>query len=168
MPVALLLWALLLLVEKRNNFNLIGPLVVVLIGAAAWLKFRKRMDQNLSKNFSLKEFESRDGSPTPPDVLQNLRELAKNLEVIRAHFGKPIKINSGYRSPAYNKTIPNAASNSMHTKGKAADIVIAGVTPSQLAIEIEKLITLGKIKQGGLGRYPNFVHYDIRGKKARW
>ena len=133
-----------------------------------WQKFRSRMNQRLSKNFTLEEFESRDGSPTPPDVLQNLRELAKNLEVIRAHFGKPIKINSGYRSPAYNKTIPNASNNSMHTKGKAADIVIKGVPASQVALEIEKLIILGKIKQGGLGRYPNFTHYDIRGKKARW
>lgn len=126
------------------------------------------MENKLSKNFSLTEFASKDGAETPPDVLQNLRKLAKNLEVIRANFDNtPIKINSGYRSPAYNTKI-GGVRNSMHVKGKAADIVIKGYTPAQIGAEIEKLIDAGQISQGGLGIYPNFVHYDIRGKKARW
>ena len=126
------------------------------------------MENKLSKNFSLTEFASKDGAETPPDVLQNLRKLAKNLEVIRANFGNaPIKINSGYRSPAHNAKI-GGVRNSMHTKGKAADIVIKGFTPAQIGAKIEELINAGQISQGGVGIYPNFVHYDIRGKKARW
>lgn len=167
MPGGLLLWELLLLVAAKNEFNLFGPLLITLLGAGAWLLFRKRMDQKLSKNFSLNEFASADGAEFPADVIENLRQLAKNLQVIRDHFGKPIKINSGWRSPAHNKSV-GGVRNSQHVKGKAADIVIEGVTPQQLAAEIEKLIAAKKIRQGGLGIYPNFIHYDIRGTKARW
>lgn len=125
------------------------------------------MDQRLSKNFTLDEFASKDGAITPPDVLENLRNLAKNLQVIRDEIGKPIKINSGYRSPEHNKSV-GGVKNSMHTKGKAADIHISGLTPNQIAAVIFMLIEQKKIKQGGVGIYPNFVHYDIRGTKARW
>lgn len=167
MPAALLLWVLLLLVAAKNEFNLFGPLLITLLGAGAWLLFRKRMDQKLTKNFSLNEFASADGAEFPADVIENLRQLAKNLQVIRDHYGKPIKINSGWRSPAHNKSV-GGAKNSQHVQGKAADIKIDGVKPAQLGAEIEKLIEAKKIRQGGLGIYPNFVHYDIRGKKARW
>ena len=55
-----------------------------------------------------------------------------------------------------------------YTKGKAADIVIKGKTPAEVQNGIEVLIKAGKISQGGIGKYPNFTHYDIRGTKARW
>lgn len=180
MPVALLLWALLLLVEKRNNIDLIGPLVIVVLGAAAWLKFRKKMEnksidnleQNLTKDFKLKEFRSRDGAPFTPEIYQNLTLVAKNLQVLRDFVKKPITINSGYRSKAFNdklvKAGGGAVKNSFHTKGMAADIVIKGMTAGEVANTIEQLIKAGKMQQGGLGRYPNFTHYDIRGTKARW
>ena len=48
----------------------------------------------LSKNFELSEFASKDGAPTPMEVIEQLKELAKNLEVLRAVVKKPIKINS--------------------------------------------------------------------------
>ena len=166
MPVVLLLWVLLLLMAARQN-NLIGPFIITLLGVSAWLLFRKRMDQQLTKNFTLNEFKSHDDAEFPDEVVKNLRELAKNLQVIRNHFNAPIKINSGYRSPEYNKSI-KGVKNSQHVKGKAADFVISGYTPQQIAVELETLIALKQISQGGIGVYPNFVHYDIRGKKARW
>jgi len=125
------------------------------------------MDQRLSKNFTLDEFASKDGAQTPPEVLENLRVLAKNLQVLRDELGKSIKINSGYRSPAHNKAV-GGVKNSMHVKGKAADIVVTGLTSTELAAVIFKLIEQKKMRQGGVGIYPNFVHYDIRGTKARW
>ncbi len=125
------------------------------------------MDQRLSKNFTLNEFASKDGAQTPPEVLENLRVLAKNLQVLRDELGKSIKINSGYRSPAHNKAV-GGVKNSMHVKGKAADIVVTGLTSTELAAVIFKLIEQKKMRQGGVGIYPNFVHYDIRGTKARW
>lgn len=44
------------------------------------------------------------------------------LDPLRERWGKPIKVNSGYRCPALNKAIGGAA-QSQHTKGEAADIV---------------------------------------------
>jgi len=168
LPVVLLLWVLLFLVAKKDSIKLIGPLLITLLGVGAWLKFRQRMNNRLSKNFTFTEFASKDGAEPTPDVLENLRKLTRNLEVIREHFGNvPIKINSGWRSPAHNAKI-GGVKNSQHVKGKAADIVIKGFTPRQIAAELEKLIEAKKISQGGIGVYPNFLHYDIRGKKARW
>ena len=121
----------------------------------------------LTTNFSLEEFKCKDGSDIPNDVLPNIIELAKNLQVLRDYLGKSITINSGYRSPKYNAKI-GGVKNSQHVKGKAADIVVKGMTPKEVALVIEGLIEKGKMKQGGLGIYPNFMHYDIRGVKARW
>ena len=76
-------------------------------------------------------------------------------------------INSSYRSPVYNCSIGGAL-NSMHKIGGAVDIGVKKITPSALQKIISQLITDGKIPQGGVGLYSSFVHYDIRGSKARW
>lgn len=121
----------------------------------------------LTKNFSLEEFKCKDGSDIPNNVLSNITELAKNLQVLRDALNKPISITSGYRSPKYNAKI-GGVKNSQHVKGTASDIQIKGMTPKEVALVIEGLIESGKMKQGGIGVYPNFTHYDIRGVKARW
>lgn len=150
----------------KNNILLFG---VGVVGSVLILnKLRKTMKSNtLTKNFTFAEFESKDGAPMPKEVKDNIKLLAKELEKIRAAFNLPLKINSGYRSPKHNKSI-GGASDSQHMKGTAADFTIPGRTPKQIAIVIEGLIKDGKIKEGGLGTYNNWIHYDIRGKKARW
>jgi len=121
----------------------------------------------LTVNFNREEFECSDGSEMPLEVFNNIVQLAENLEVVRAHFGAPITINSAYRSPVYNRSVGGAV-NSQHLGGKAADVVIDGVTPDEVADAIDFLIEVGLMKEGGLGRYDTFTHYDIRGTKARW
>jgi uncharacterized protein YcbK (DUF882 family) len=125
------------------------------------------MDGQLTKNLFKSEFESNDGATMPPDVVKNIAELAKNLQVLRDYFNLPLQITSGYRSPAHNKKI-GGAKNSQHQYGRAADFKIKGKTPIEIARAIETLISAGKIKQGGVGIYPTWVHYDTRGTKARW
>ena len=120
----------------------------------------------LTTNFSLSEFNKR-GFTVPTDVLRNLIELAKNLQVLRDEVKKPIKITSGYRPAEYNAKIGGAKS-SKHIIGQAADFKIDGYTPKQVAAIIEKLIAAGKMKEGGLGTYRTWTHFDIRGTKARW
>ena len=95
----------------------------------------KRM---LSKHFSVEEFErsarakkllKQTGDPVWRNYMFlnqycNAVALCENvLEVVRAHFGIPIYISSGYRSPRLNKLV-NGATTSQHTKGEAADIYI--------------------------------------------
>ncbi len=121
----------------------------------------------LTKNFSLNEFDCRDGSVMPPDVFSNVVKLAKELQVLRDFIGKSITINSGYRSPDYNRSI-GGASRSQHLLGKAADIRVDGISPRELRGIIEELIKDGRLKFGGIGAYTNFTHVDIRDKKARW
>ena len=120
----------------------------------------------LTTNFSLSEF-NKHNFEVPNDVLRNLIELAKNLQVLRDEVKKPIKITSGYRPAQHNAKIGGAKS-SRHITGQAADFKIEGYTPKQVAAVIEKLIAEGRMKQGGIGTYSTWTHYDVRGTQARW
>jgi uncharacterized protein YcbK (DUF882 family) len=120
----------------------------------------------LTNNFNLNEF-NKHNFPLTETILRNIQELAKNLQVLRDEVKKPIKITSGYRDPSFNKKI-GGASQSRHITGQAADLKIEGYTPKQVAAIIEKLIASGKMKQGGLGIYSTWIHYDVRGTAARW
>ena len=121
----------------------------------------------LEENFALSEFRCRDGSDVPEELMDNVRLLAKNLQVLRDHIGKPIRIISGYRSPKYNRKI-GGARKSQHMVAKAADIKISGMTPAEVKEVIVQLIKEGKMHVGGIGLYTTFTHYDVRGWNARW
>lgn len=121
----------------------------------------------LSPNFELQEFQSGDFAAFPEDVIENLKELSHNLEALRKHIGRPIIITSGYRSPSHNQRI-GGAKKSYHIKGMAADIKVKDMSPKIVYNMIELLIKYGKMKEGGLGLYSGWVHYDTRGTKARW
>jgi len=121
----------------------------------------------LTNNFSLQEFNSKCGRDMPNKVMINIIELAKNLQVLRDAVAKPITITSGYRSPEHNAKV-KGAKNSQHIFGTAADIKVQGMTPKEVALVIETLIKEGKMKEGGIGVYNSWVHYDIRGVRARW
>lgn len=88
-------------------------------------------------------------------------ELMRILENIREHFGKPVIINSGYRTPEWNTKV-GGAKNSYHMKGMAADIVVKGVNAKQVA-EYASVI----MQNGGVIRYTNFTHIDVRSQKYR-
>ncbi|KQT17420.1 hypothetical protein ASG31_08395 [Chryseobacterium sp. Leaf404] len=121
----------------------------------------------LTQNFSLEEFACKDGTPVPASLYPNIKKLAQNLQVLRDHVGKPVVLNSGYRTPSYNKKI-GGAKDSQHPKANAGDIKIAGMTPKQVHSTILQLIKEGKMHNGGLGLYSTFVHYDVRPVPARW
>ena len=99
----------------------------------------------LSANFSLAEMTksqtaTRKGIRNEPSTehIENLIHLAKTvLQPVRDHFGKPVAISSGYRSPELCEAI-GASSKSQHAKGEAADFEIPGVDNMQLAMWINK------------------------------
>ena len=122
----------------------------------------------LTKNFSRQEFDCKDGTIVPTEYLLNVKEVAENLQALRDYLEVAVMVTgSGYRSPKHNAKV-KGAKFSQHLTASAADINAAGYEPKQLAEVIELLILKGKMKQGGIGVYSNFVHYDIRGTKARW
>ena len=96
----------------------------------------------LSPNFTLEEltvsdYAARHGLDNTPenDHLLNLRRLAAFLEALRAVLGKPISINSAYRSPEVNAAI-KGSKTSQHCHGTAADIKVAGMVPEQVVKRI--------------------------------
>jgi len=122
----------------------------------------------LTPSFHVAEWRCRDGTDVPAEWYSRVRELAEQLEELRAELGdRGIRIISGYRTPEYNKRI-HGAPKSQHLQCRAADIRVVGVAPWQVAKTIETLIKAGRMKQGGLGEYASFVHYDTRGIRARW
>lgn len=113
----------------------------------------------LSKDFRVREFRCKNGAD-PIFVDTALVEL---LQKIRDHFGAPITINSAYRTPEYNKKV-GGSTYSQHQYGKAADIVVKGVKPAEVAAYAEQLMP----SYGGVGRYATFTHVDVRDEKSRW
>lgn len=113
----------------------------------------------LSEHFTVKEFASHDGADT---VLIDML-LIEYLEKIRQHFGKPIHINSGYRTPEHNSRV-GGVKNSYHTKGRAADIVVQGVKSLDVARFAETFVC------GGVGWYEakSFTHIDTRPRHVLW
>ncbi len=99
---------------------------------------------NLSANFTLKELTRSDtadrldidNSPNEEQI-ESLRLLCENiLQPVRDHFGKPVKINSGFRCPALNQATGGSATSD-HCKGQACDFEIDGVPNPELAEWIE-------------------------------
>lgn len=119
-------------------------------------------ENSLSANFRVKEFACKDGSD-PIFVDSDLVDL---LQKIRDHFGKPVNINSAFRTASHNAKQKKASRYSQHLYGKAADIWLAGVSVDTLAAYAETLLP----NKGGIGRYytDNFVHVDVRANKSRW
>ena len=94
----------------------------------------------LTNNFSLEEMiksetalrHDMDNTPGEAEIA-NLKVLCeKVLQPIRDHYGKGVKVNSGYRAPEVNAKV-GGSKTSDHCKGQAADIEIPGVANADLA-----------------------------------
>ena len=117
--------------------------------------------KQLSAHFKVREFACGDGS----DAVLVAPRLVMVLESIRTHFGAPVVIHSGYRTPQYNAKVGGVA-HSQHCYGTAADIVVRGKTPAQVAAYARQLMP----DWGGVGVYAKkgFTHIDVREAKADW
>ena len=125
---------------------------------------KKGVAVRLSTHFVSTEFDCH-GSGCCSQTLIN-EKLIEYLEKIREHFGKPITITSAYRCPTHNRNV-GGATGSRHSKGDAADIVVSGVTPREVAKYAESIGELGS------GLYETsadgfFTHIDTRGYKSFW
>ena len=112
-------------------------------------------NKSLSPNFKVKEFACQDGSDT---IVLHSDFVVEKLQKIRSHFNKPVTINSAYRSPSHNRKV-GGSSNSYHVKGRAFDIVVKDISPSEVAKYAQSIGIKGIIK------YSWGVHVDSRGTK---
>ena len=127
-------------------------------------RFKKGVSTQLSANFRSTEFDCH-GVGCCNETLVDM-QLVEYLQKIRDHFGKPIIISSGYRCERHNRSVGGATA-SKHKAGMAADIMISGVSPSEVAKYAES------IGVKGIGLYETakdgyFVHIDTRVTKSFW
>jgi hypothetical protein len=89
----------------------------------------------LSEHFSLEELtitNHREFDNTPNDAeLENLKRMAEFLEEVRELLGKPLLINSCYRSEQINNSV-GSKSTSQHRVGCATDFRVNGMTPDEV------------------------------------
>jgi hypothetical protein len=107
--------------------------------------------------------------PTPEHI-ENFKKLAENVfEPIRAHFGKPIRLSSGYRSAALNKAV-GGASSSQHCKGEAIDIDMDGtdIKNAEIFNFIKDNVNFDQlIWEFGTDTNPDWVHVSYNSDGAQ-
>lgn len=98
--------------------------------------------------------------PIPPLLLDMLSLLQE-----RFGYTRPIRLISGFRTPQTNAMLPHAAVNSLHMRGWAADIIVPGL--SQTDVVTQAMTFSNMFGFMGVGWYGSFTHIDI-GPKASW
>ena len=82
-----------------------------------------------------------DNSPNS-EIVSNLEQLVDNiLDPLREAYGKPIKVNSGYRCEALNKAV-GGSKTSYHKTGLAADITGGSKTENKKIFELAQKLKL--------------------------
>ena len=115
-------------------------------------------NMNVGKHFKVKEFACKDDS----QIVFIDTHLVDILDILRNQVGKPVYINSGYRTPEWNKKC-DGAKYSYHMRGMAADIRIEGMTAKEIANRLNRIIP----NEGGIIVYASWVHVDTRPNKYR-
>jgi len=113
---------------------------------------------DLTKNFSREEFACK--CCCGLDTVD--WELVDKLQRLRDVVGVPIAISSGARCDAHNATI-GGSPTSQHLVGKAADCHFPDYVNLESVYGIAKQIGFR-----GIGRYPEFLHLDVRAVPAEW
>ncbi|GLO51309.1 Peptidase M15 [compost metagenome] len=118
----------------------------------------------ISPHFTLDEMtvsqlaarEGLDNKP-PADARANLQLLCNALEQVRALFGAPVIVSSGYRSPAVNQRIGGTLT-SKHLQGLAADFTVIEVSPREVVRRIsESAIPFDQL----ILEFDNWVHLSV-------
>lgn len=128
------------------------------------IEFKKGDSAQISKNFQYKEFDCQGKGCCSTTIIDE--KLVEYVQRIRDHFGKPITITSPYRCEVHNRRV-GGATKSYHMQGKAADIVVQGVSSREVAKYAESIGILG------IGLYETsadgyFTHIDTRTTKSFW
>lgn len=72
-----------------------------------------------------------DNTPSEEGVLKLQKLIEVVLDPLREWYGKPIKINSGYRCEALNEAVGSKTKKSQHLYGEAADITVGSKTENE-------------------------------------
>ena len=119
----------------------------------------------LTLHFSLEELTTTDHRQfdnTPnPDELANLNRLAKFLEQVKTVLGgKPVMINSAYRSEAVNTAV-GSRNTSQHRIGCAVDLRVPGMTPDEV---VKTVMAAGLGYDQIIREFDRWTHISIPNK----
>lgn len=99
-----------------------------------------------------------DGKETTVDAVANLTRLANFLEKLKVVLGgKPIMVNSAFRSEAVNTAV-GSKNTSDHRRGCAADIRVPGMTPDEV---VRAIIASGLAYQQVIREFDRWTHIAI-------
>ena len=120
---------------------------------------------NLTPNFTLDELTAsesaeRNGWDNSPNnaELENLKRLADFLEQVKVVLGgKPVMINSAFRSKKVNDSV-GSKDTSQHRIGCAADIRVPGMTPDEV---VRKIIASGISYDQVIREFDRWTHISI-------
>lgn len=115
-------------------------------------------NEKIGQHYKVREFACKDGS----QVVFIDDYLVSILDILRNQVGKPVHINSGYRTPTRNRAV-GGAKYSYHMRGMAADIRINGMSAKEIANKLNKIVP----EECGIIVYSTWVHIDTRTKKYR-
>jgi len=120
---------------------------------------------NLSEHFTLEELthtEHRELENTPNEQeLANLKRLAEFLEGVKTVLGgKPIMVNSAFRSKAVNDAV-GSKDTSQHRVGCAADLRVPGMTPDEV---VKAIIASGIGYDQVIREFDRWTHISIPNK----
>lgn len=106
--------------------------------------------------FKPSEFDSPDQPGSGHAAMQY--EFVSRLDSLRAEWGHPLVVNSGFRTPEHNATLADAKPNSAHTRGFAADLGVAGGLPGCIRFAI--LAARRGFNRCGVDLHGHYVHLD--------
>ena len=117
---------------------------------------------NLSEHFTYDELthtDHRDLDNTPNEhELENLKRLASFLEEVKTVLGgKPIMVNSAFRSKAVNDAV-GSKDTSQHRVGCAADLRVPGMTPDQV---VKAIIASGIGYDQVIREFDRWTHVSV-------
>lgn len=117
---------------------------------------------NLSRHFTLEELtftDHRELDNTPNDnEKNNLKRLAEFLEEVKTVLGgKPVMVNSAFRSKAVNDAV-GSKDTSQHRLGCAADIRIPGMTPDEV---VKAVISSGIGYDQVIREFDRWTHISV-------
>lgn len=123
---------------------------------------------NLTKHFTLEELthtDHRELDNTPNDAeLENLKRLAEFLEQVKTVLGgKPIMVNSAFRSKAVNDAV-GSKDTSQHRIGCAADLRVPSMTPDQV---VKAIIASDLGYDQVIREFDRWTHISIPNEAAR-
>jgi len=118
---------------------------------------------NLSPHFTLEELtftDHREFDNTPNDQeLANLVRLAEFLEQVKTLLsGKPIMINSAFRSEEVNRAV-GSKDTSQHRRGCAADIRVPDMTPDEV---VQAIMGSGLPYDQVIREFDRWTHVSIQ------